>query len=1010
MIYAFAGCELDADRRELRRDGKPVEVEPKVLDLLLHMVRHRDRAVAKRELLDAVWPEATVVESALTRAMSLARRAIGDSRDANVIRTLRGVGYRFTPDVAEIEQPSARPTADPFVGREDALRALEEAWEAARAGAGACALLAGEAGIGKTRTAEELAARVRARGGRVLVARAYETESAPPYWMWVQLLRGHALAEGGEALGDRLGIDAPLLAPLVPGLEAVEPEEALPELADDAARFRLFDALASFLLGLGRDGPLLVLLDDLHWVDRSSLRALAIALRELGTSRVLVVGTYRDDEVAGEHPLLELLALAARQPGGLQLRLEGLGPADVTAYTRLRLGRTPSPALAKSLFERSAGNPLFVRQLVELVRERPADPAETNGGVSLSGTPLPPALRAVIGERVERLSEDCRELLAAAAVVGSDFDRPVLARVAGIEAGAVAARLDEALKRGLLSETGPGAYRFAHQLIQESLRLELGRARRAELHTAVADAIEGASPDPDAVATELAHHHFEAARAGGDAGPAFRWSRRAGDVAAHRLAHEEAASHYGRALEARALEQRGLDLEECELLLARAEALNRVGDLVAARRLFLRVADLARRLQESESLARASLGLGRALPVQLGEDDPEQIALVEESLSRVGEGDPRLRADLLARLAFLTYLGGDPERCLETAREAVRCARRADEPRALAPALMAEYAALERPGNLDDRRPRADAMVAVAERAHDADVLGIALNLRAQARLRHGDAAGARADIAAQHALGERTRHAMLMSHATTMRAGMALFEGRAGEAERLAHEALRLGERYDATTVRQAFGGLLLGIRIEQGRSAELEPVLRGLLERWPEMGTWHLTLGWMLSLTGRLDEARDHLRRAAADGFVGLGNDILWGVNVGMAALICGAVEDVEIAEDLYPRVEPYAGLVVTGPLGANGPYDWYLGRLARVLRRFDAAAEHLEAAIATADEMGTPLFGGRARCEYARVLVASGRARARERAQRLLAETLSALRACDLPALGAEAESLR
>ena len=1003
MIYAFAGCELDVERHELTRQGEPVEVEPKVFELLLHLVRHHDRVVSRRELLEAVWPGVVVVEGALARAVSLARVAVGDraGKRAQVIRTLRGAGFRLVADVVEVAPGQG---GDDFVGREALLAELDACWARARAGAGTIALLAGEPGIGKTRLAEELARRVRSGAGRVLVARAHESESSPPYWMWGQLLRGFAREAGSDALLSLDAVDPRPILSLVPDL-APGPPEAPAGVAAEAARFRLYDALADFMVSAARQRPLLVLLDDLHWADRSSLRALAIAAPELARSRALVVATYRDEELSPEHPLGPLLAAAARVPGYQHFRLPGLAAADVARFAKHALGAASSARVARALYERSAGNPLFLRQLIQLIRERSDSELPTGVGIE---APMPPELRVVILDRVERLDPGCRELLAGGAVIGCEFELAVLAEVVLLDAGDAAARLDPAVARGLLREPLPGRYRFTHQLIQETLRESLPRAQRAALHRSVAEALAAAKQSSDELAAQVAYHHYEAARAGGDARAALHWARRAGEIAVACLAHDEAAAHFGRALEALELERRGLDAERCELLVARAEALSQVGDVAAARGLFLRAAEIASALALSGLLVRALLGLGRSLPFEVGERDAEQIAWVERALESLASTDYALRAELVGRLAFLVYWSERPERCLAYAEEAVRLARASGDARALALALAARFTASER-SDRRDPRPLADELLASAQRAGVAELIDFGFTARILARFRAGDAAGGSQDLEAQRVHAERTRNAMLRSHNATLRGMVALFRGRADEAEALAFEGLRLGERYEDSNVRQAFGSLLLAVRLEQGRGEELEPALRGLLARWPAMPIWSVVLGWLLASRGERQEASALLRRVAADGFAGVADDHLWNATVSTAALLCGTVGDARIARSLYAKLSPCQGLVVTGPLGPNGPFDWYLGRLARVFGDRDAAEAHLDRAVALADAMGSPLYAGRARCELAQALLDADAPGAGERARALLSETLSALAPCDLPALAAEARGL-
>src|SRR3990172_6984280 len=221
MRFRFSDCVLDAERFELSRGGRPVAVQPKVLELLLFLVRNHERAVTKQELLDAVWPDVATSESSLTRAVSFARRAGGErEKDARVIRTVRGRGYRIgVPVGVEAPEAAAAPSRDTgFVCRERELAAAIAALEEALAGRGQLLLLAGEPGIGKTRLALELAERARGRGAQPLWGRCQEGEDGRAYWPWEQALRAGIATWDADAVHRALGDAAAELAELLPEL------------------------------------------------------------------------------------------------------------------------------------------------------------------------------------------------------------------------------------------------------------------------------------------------------------------------------------------------------------------------------------------------------------------------------------------------------------------------------------------------------------------------------------------------------------------------------------------------------------------------------------------------------------------------------------------------------------------------------------------------------------------------------------------------------------------------
>ena len=460
----------------------------------------------------------------------------------------------------------------PFVGREGELVALTADLDAAVAGRGGVVLVGGEPGIGKTRLAEELAAQATSRGALVLWGRCWEGEGAPAFWPWVQVLRAYLQTADPAALRQEMGAGAADIAQVVPAVRALLPDlPAPPPIEPEAARFRLFDSLAGFLRAAAARRPLLLVLDDLHWADVPSLALLRFVGREVEGAGLLVVGSYRHTEVDREHPLLGTLADLTRGQHSRRLLLGGLDQQEVASFLALVAGVEPSQELAAAVHRQTDGNPFFVTEVVRLLASQGRlDAAEVGSRVLAAG--LPEGVRAVVAERLGRLSDGCRQVLEVAAVLGRDFELRALQPVSGLDPG----RLLELLEEGEAARVvgvvpgGLGRWRFAHALVREVLYEGLPAARRIRLHGRVGEALEavyGADPGPHLA--ELAHH-FVAAAPGDQAmvGRAVRVATAAGRRALELLAWEEAAGLFERALAALELAERPDRQQRCQLLLA----------------------------------------------------------------------------------------------------------------------------------------------------------------------------------------------------------------------------------------------------------------------------------------------------------------------------------------------------------------------------------------------------------------------------------------------------------
>jgi DNA-binding CsgD family transcriptional regulator len=902
----------------------------------------------------------------------------------------------------------------PFVGREAELAALTADLDAATGGRGGVVLLAGEPGIGKTRLAEELAAQATSRGVLVLWGRCWEGDGAPAFWPWVQVVRAYVQVADPAVLRNEMGAGAADIAQVVPAVRALLSDLPVPPpLEPEAARFRLFDSLAGFLRAAAAHRPLLLFLDDLHWADVPSLALLRFLGQELDGAGLLVVGIYRHTEVDQGHPLLGTLADLTRGQHRRRLLLGGLDRCEVASFVALVAGMDPSPGLAAAVHQQTDGNPFFVTEIVRLLASQGRLGSGVGSPVLAAG--LPEGVKAVVAERLGRLSDPCQRVLEVAAVVGRDFELHVLQPASGLDGDRLLGLLEEAEAARVLAEApgGLGRWRFAHALVREVLYERLPAARRIRLHGRVGEALEavyGAEPGPHLA--ELAHH-FVAAAPGGEVARAVGAATRAGRRALDVLAWEEAAGLFERALAALELAEQPDQQQRCQLLLALGEARMAASDVAAARAAYQQAGELARRIGALEPVALAGLGLG--LEFTTGIVDQAEVALLEDALAALGGADGLLRARVLARLAKALLFTPQAERRLQLSEEAVVLARRLGDPATLAGVLYDRHLAIwgsPRSELASERLAAATEVVQLAERIGDPAMALRGRGLRRADLLELGDLAGFDEDLAAAERTAEELRQLHYRWPLLLSRAVRAMLPGHFADAEEQAAQGLAIGRRAGDQAVETYYLGVMATLRFMRGRVGEMVEVFQDSATRFPAIPLYRTGLAAALAEAGHTDLAQAEVERLAAGELAALPRDLGWSWSLALLALACHHLGDAELATKLHGLLEPYADRnIATTRIGTLclGPASYFLGLLDLTLGHPEQAVGRFQHAATLAGRIQARPMIARSREGQARALLTLDRPGDRQQAAALLEEVITTAEELGIHGLGKRANAL-
>jgi tetratricopeptide (TPR) repeat protein len=854
---------------------------------------------------------------------------------------------------------------------------LTEAAADALAGRGRFLLLTGEPGIGKTRLCDEIAGQI-ARGNVPGVwGRSWEAGGAPAFWPWLDPLASLARSLDGGALGEALGEGAALVAELVPEIAArLGSPPATAAAPSEEARFRLWRAVAGLVRRAAAPAGLVMIFEDLHAADRSSLALLYFVAREIRSMRALLIATCRDVEARLDPEAGEIISRLGRE--GATLSLRRLDRAASGDLLRRRTGEL-APGVEGRIFDSTQGNPLFLEEMARLL--------EDEGPDAIAAGVVPGGVRDAIRQRLDRVSSEARSVLDLAAVAGDEIDVALLALASNRDRAEILATVADAERVGVLA-TRVGRPRFSHALVREVLYRELGVERRRALHGEIARAIEAlaapagspgaGSPTGSSTAAglplaELAYHLLEGPRSGLER--AVEFAARAASRALDLLAHDEAIALLERA--AIAVDAAGAPaLLRARVLLATGEARIRRGEVMAGRSACCEAATLARIAGDGELIGRVALTYGRVFT--FGVLDPILVGMIEEALAELPEADSPLRARLLARLGGTLQPSLVAEEPVRVAREAIAMARRLGDPRVLLETIHDGLSAL-----MDVVDPR-ERLALNLECERLAGALGdrerlLRTHLRlAIDHMALGDFLAVDAHIAALAELAAAARAPWYAWRVPLLRSVRAAIEGRLADAERELAEAETIGREAQDPQVEPAmilYRESFLRAAERHHEMAAHDPLARRERASFSMGPSWQ-ALGSALTFTRIEDaeKARLYFDLLPAEMCPPTDNlFVLFSVGESVAFIGSPALA-ARVSEIVAPYAKQYMMLGMT-QMHWQGPVVRLLALLAARCERWDESVAHFDDALARLRRLGARSLLARTEYELARTLLARG-----------------------------------